>query len=131
MVDLGDELIGGGGADHIVGSRGDDRLIGAAGDDWQYGGVGNDLFVGGNGADRNSGGAGADLFDFNALAETGVGAGLRDIIIDFRSVDADLVIKDLTAIDTQAGTAANQAFTFIGTAAFTAEGGGPGPCWTV
>jgi hypothetical protein len=67
-----------------------------------------------------SGGAGQDKFVFsgNSLAtlDTGVGAN-RDVIQDF---SGDII--DLGLIDANLNTAGDQAFSFIGTNAFTAAG---------
>ncbi|MOA46699.1 hypothetical protein D3C78_1692470 [compost metagenome] len=46
----------------------------------------------------------------------GVGA-LRDLITDFRSSDGDRIV--LSALDARPGTVANDAFSFIGSAAFS------------
>ena len=91
-------------------------LTGNAGANRLTGGAAADRLTGGQGADTLTGGAGADRFVFTSLADTGF-AGF-DQITDF----AHLVDRiDLSAIDARAG-GANNAFTFIGGAAFSANG---------
>src|SRR5215475_8948610 len=55
--------------------------------------------------------------------KSGVGTGNNDVITDFEG-DGSAVgdIIDLLTLDANAGVAGNQAFTFIGTAAFSAAG---------
>jgi serralysin len=67
-----------------------------------------------------TGGAGNDVFDFNAINETSVGAGVRDVIADFQP---GLDHIDLTDIDANASRAGDQAFKFIGTQAFDGKAG--------
>ena len=62
-----------------------------AGNDTLSGGAGNDTLDGGTGVDQLTGGDGIDVFDFNAITESGVGIGLRDIITDF-TVGTDLLV---------------------------------------
>ena len=76
------------------------------------------ILFGDVGADNLTGGAGNDIFDFNAIGESGIGSGARDIITDF--VTSDRI--DLTGIDANAIAVGNNAFSFIGTAAFSAAG---------
>jgi Ca2+-binding RTX toxin-like protein len=93
-----------------------------AGDDIFVGTAGADRIIGGLGADYMTGGAGADIFDFNSAAEAGYGAnGVSfDEITDFvRGVDK----IDLSTIDATPAYAQTDAFTFIGTAAFTGSAG--------
>ena len=77
----------------------------------------NTLF-GGDGADRLTGGAGNDLFDYNAIGESGIGNGARDIITDFLSGDR----IDVIGIDANVVAVGDGAFSFIGTEAFSAAG---------
>jgi hypothetical protein len=58
------------------------------------------------------------VFVFNAIAETGIGAGARDRIFGWNAGDT----IDLSAIDAN-GAAAGDAFSFIGTSAFTHQAG--------
>ena len=77
------------------------------------------MLVGGAGADVLTGGAGADVFRFTALADSTVAAGGRDTIRDFASGDK----IDLHLIDANASLAGDQAFSFIGTNAFSGAAG--------
>jgi Ca2+-binding RTX toxin-like protein len=104
---------GGGGADIISGGAGGDFLIGNAGDDRLFGLNGIDFLTGGLGADELRGGAGGDFFRYLGTAQSTTGS--IDRILDFRHVDR----IDLSAIDANSGTGANDAFTFIGNAAFS------------
>ena len=82
------------------------------------GGRGVDLLRGGAGADRLRGEAGGDVFDLDP-GDTGVGAGRRDLMLDFAQ-DADRI--DLASIDARGGVAGDQAFAFLGTGALTGAG---------
>jgi Ca2+-binding RTX toxin-like protein len=120
---FGDTLSGDAGANLINGSAGNDTLVGGNGNDRLFGGSGQDGLNGGAGKDELSGGADADRFDFSALTDSAVGAN-RDAILDF-TVDAGAGFVDrinVSGIDAVAGLAGNQAFSFIGGAAFSAEG---------
>ncbi|KPF93880.1 hypothetical protein IP81_01730 [Novosphingobium sp. AAP83] len=118
----GDDIMNGGtGNDTLNGGDGNDTLDGGTGTDILNGGNGNDILIGSNGRDTMAGGAGADTFRFGAaIADIGNTANTRDIITDFSSVQLDKI--DLSAIDANTGANGNQAFTFIGAAAFTAAG---------
>ena len=102
----------------ITGSFGDNLLRGLDGDDRLEGASGDDILVGGGGRDILEGGQGADRFDF-ADGDAGFGAG-RDVILDF-DPDADLI--NLGAMDANTGRGGNQAFSFVGEAAFTGAAG--------
>jgi len=123
----GDFLGGSGGQDTITGGAASDTLLGGTGDDALFGGAGDDRIVGGTGRDYLTGGQGADIFVFTGLADSGQQIGQREIdaigvfeIVTGSNAFIDRI--DLSVIDAQAGAAGNQAFQFIGTAAFTAEG---------
>jgi glucose/arabinose dehydrogenase len=116
--DMADRIEGGDGNDRIHGGAGNDRIYGETGNDRLFGGSQDDLLYGGAGVEQLTGGAGTDWFVFGGPADSGVGAGRRDVIMDF--TDGDLIY--LRGIDARAGTAGDQNFTFIGTAAFSAEG---------
>lgn len=83
------------------------------------GGAGADTLAGGLGADRLSGGTGADMFVFRTLADSGRGAE-RDIITDFVE-GTDRINLSLIDANTTAGANGDQAFSFIGTGAFTMQ----------
>lgn len=114
-----DKLRGGAGDDRLNGGEGADRLSGGAGADVLSGGAGADILNGGMGPDVMTGGSGADTFVFAVLAESR-GANGRDTITDFQP-GVDRI--DLSAIDAVARTAADDAFRFIGTAAFSGTAG--------
>jgi Ca2+-binding RTX toxin-like protein len=121
-----DVLVGLEGPDQLTGGGEGDGLAGGAGDDRLFGGDGNDTLVGGSGVDWMEGGAGADIFGFETAGDS-LGYVLRsdgkqlmpDVIVDFVK-GTDKI--DLSAIDANAGTAANDAFTFIGSGAFDHAG---------
>ena len=92
------------------------RIFSGAGNDLLRGGTGNDLIVGGLGADTMTGGGGNDVFRYDDVFHS-ISAG-RDGIQDF--ILGDKI--DLSRIDAKEGTAANDAFTFIGNAAFAGTG---------
>ncbi len=117
--DGNDRLIGGEGADQLIGGNGRDRLEGGNGADVLRGGAGNDTLIGGKGADQLWGGAGADSFVFLAATDS-AGKGF-DTIHDFSAAQGDLI--DLSAIDADTGLAGDQAFSFIGTSAFSGTAG--------
>lgn len=115
----GDVLDGGASADKILGGKGADKLVGGGGADKLYGGAGADTLSGGSGADVLFGGAGADVFRFDTTRESRPGVGV-DRIADFqRGIDT----LSLTSIDARQGTDADDAFTFVGAAAFSGQEG--------
>lgn len=101
--------------DTIIGSSATNTLNGRGGNNILSGLGGNDVLTGGNGRDQLQGGAGADRFDFNNKNESVSGVN-RDTITDFSRAQADKV--DLAGIDAKTTVAGNQAFSFIGSAAF-------------
>jgi Ca2+-binding RTX toxin-like protein len=103
--------------ERVVGSNLNDSITGAAGDNVLEGRVGNDVLVGGLGKDTLAGGAGSDLFRFNAIEESGNSLGARDVILDWNLGD----LIDFSVIDADPELAGDQAFSFIGTAAFNEE----------
>jgi len=107
-----DTLKGDDGNDTLWGGDGNDMLIGGDGDDILYGEAGNDIIQGGAGNDRMTGGAGNDIFRFRA---DDIGTGAVDTITDFTRGQDKI---DISAIDAKAATAANDAFSFIGTQTF-------------
>jgi Ca2+-binding RTX toxin-like protein len=115
---VGNILNGKGGDDILDGLGGVDELYGNAGNDVLHGGSGTDLLVGGSGADVLCGGTDGDLFRFSP-GDTGTGAA-ADTITDFVNY-ADKI--DLIGIDANSGAAGDQAFSWIGTAAFSGTAG--------
>ena len=109
---------GSAGNDRVTTLGGKDTLIGGNGNDTLSSGGGNDVVRGGAGADLLTGGVGNDIFDFNAISESKGSA--RDTVTDFAR-GSDKI--DLLDIDSNAGVSGNQAFTFIGEAAFSGKAG--------
>ncbi len=108
-------------ADKLYGNTGANMLTGGAGDDLLSGDAGNDTIYGGVGADDLTGGAGADTFVFKTLADSTVTVAGRDSIFDFSGTGGDRI--NLSAIDANSVTSGDQAFTYLGTAAFTGTAG--------
>jgi hypothetical protein len=79
-----------------------------------YGGA--DTVTGGGGADTLIGGTGSDRFVFASLSDSATTG--QDRISSFAVGD----LIDLSGLDADAGTGGDQAFTFIGTSAFSAAG---------
>ncbi|MFS0736762.1 M10 family metallopeptidase [Sphingomonas sp. 1P06PA] len=109
-----DTIDGGDDADLIYGGLGNDSLLGGAGADRVNGDAGDDRLDGGLGADILTGGAGRDIFAFTDAD------GATDVIADFRRGQDQI---DLSDLDANEGTAAVDAFTFIGSAAFSGTAG--------
>jgi Ca2+-binding RTX toxin-like protein len=98
-----------------------------AGDDVISGGGGNDLIEGGLGKDTMSGGLGRDTFYWRTVSESPSSGLNQDIVTDFIADAASRLALtsdriNVATIDAMAGTAGNNVFTYIGNAAFTAEG---------
>ncbi|MDK1385582.1 M10 family metallopeptidase [Sinorhizobium sp. 8-89] len=120
-----DSITGNLAANTLRGNAGNDTLNGDSGNDWLDGGIGNDglsggagadVLYGGAGADRLTGGTAADRFLFRTLTDTTVTTTGRDTIYDFVASQSDRI--DLSAIDANSAATGNQAFVFVGTAAF-------------
>ena len=115
-------LTGNGGADTLVGYNGDDRLYGGADADVLIAGTGNDRLDPGTGKDAMTGGTGADTFVFSSASVADAGSqALADRISDFSHAEHDRI--DVRGVDADLLTAGDQAFTFIGEAAFTGHAG--------
>ena len=95
------------------------NLVGSALDNVIRGGGGNDTIIGTGGRDVMTGGGGSDTFVFELLSDSVTGGG-RDRIKDFVA-GSDKI--DLAAIDANAGAANDQAFSFIGSGAFSHTAG--------
>lgn len=112
-----DTVAGGGNSDRIEGGDGNDVLAGEGGNDTILGGDDDDRLIGGRSADSLTGGADDDVFVFRRLSDTGALVASADTITDF---EAGRDIIDLSGIDAITNNGApNDAFVFIGSAAFT------------
>jgi len=114
-----ERLSGTAAADTFTGDARNNQLFGRDGNDVLSGGAGVDRLAGGLGFDRLTGGTGADTFEYDAIGESTANA-QRDRIMDFVSADGDRI--DLLTIDANTTTGGNQAFAFIGTAAYSGAG---------
>jgi Ca2+-binding RTX toxin-like protein len=113
----GDVLIS---IENVYGGAGNDALQGSGVANGLVGNAGNDVLIGMGGADTLVGGAGADRFVYGGAGQSLVGAG-ADRITDFSHAQGDRI--DLVSIDASTALAGNQAFAFIGAAAFTGVAG--------
>lgn len=95
----------------LIGTTGADRLVGGGGDDGIYGNAGRDVLTGK---------AGADTFIFTAITDSPVGVAFRDTLTDFTPGTDHL---DLSGIQAVSGASADQAFVFVGGAAFSQQAG--------
>lgn len=108
-----DTLIGGDGNDYLFGYSSNDSLVGDSGNDTLYGHTGRDTL---------DGGVGYDTLVYTSTAQSKAGSSNRDQIY-FESPGnfvADVI--DVSGIDADTTVSGNQAFVFIGTAAFTGPG---------
>lgn len=113
-----DRFYMGGGDDYGDGGEGRDIIWAEAGNDTLIGGADDDMLIGQAGADALTGGSGADRFIFMRASDSR--GTLRDTITDFeKGVDK----IDLLQIDARSTVPNNQAFTFIGRAAFSDRAG--------
>jgi Ca2+-binding RTX toxin-like protein len=119
--DGNDNLKGFGGADTIWAGEGNDTVWGMDGNDTLRGEEGHDTMFGGAGLDHLYGGSGADVFRWDATSETGLTVATADVVHDFNRLESDEF--NLTAIDANVYAAGDQAFTFIGSAAFSGTAG--------
>ena len=110
-----DQITGTTKSEKIDGLAGNDLLKGLAGNDTLIGGAGLDTLIGGAGADNLTGGTDSDVFKLTLLTESGITSKTRDTITDFLS-GTDKI--DLSALDANETLTGDQAFTFIGSAAF-------------
>ena len=113
----GDDILrGNAAADKLFGGDGNDKLFGGADADRLDGGDGDDKLYGGVGGDELTGGLGADRFIFVPLDPSSV-----NTITDFSTAELDIV--NLARIDADSATEENDAFSFVGYAAFTGVAG--------
>lgn len=112
----GDVLVA---VENLAGTHFADILRGDATANLLRGYGGEDALQGGGAADLLYGDAGADRFVYAAAADS-TGTAI-DRIADFTQAQGDRI--DLSLIDADAGAAGNQAFAFIGSAAFSGTAG--------
>ncbi|MCR6502185.1 cadherin domain-containing protein [Shinella sp. CPCC 101442] len=105
----------------IIGTAKAETLKGGIGADFINAGRGDDRLIGGVGADKLYGGSGADTFSFLALKDSTRSPTGRDVIYDFDGKAGDRI--DLSRIDAKLAATANDAFSFIGTDAFSKKAG--------
>jgi Ca2+-binding RTX toxin-like protein len=96
-------------------------IVGNAGDNALFGDDGADTIIGARGTDIMRGGSGADTFVWRVENESGTVVAVMDLIVDFDPLAGDRI--DLSGIDANVIAAGNQAFTFIGAAAFSGTPG--------
>ena len=119
--DAGDDrLTGGLDNDSLIGLTGDDSLFGGFGNDALQGGDGDDVLQGGRGRDTLNGGFDRDVFVYLKATDSTVAVAGRDIISAFQNGTDQI---DLSKMDAKTTTAADDVFTFIGTAAFSGAAG--------
>jgi len=106
----------------LVGNTGHNRLDGGGGNDRINGKAGDDTLIGGNGSDTLVGDTGQDVFVYQATGHSNPGLSNRDFINGFTRGPGQQDRIDLSLIDANNLTAANDAFTFIGNAAFGGQG---------
>ncbi|MCV3765658.1 Calx-beta domain-containing protein [Rhizobium sp. TRM95796] len=116
-----DKLYGYDGNDKLYGRAGNDLLDGGSGADRLYGEGGRDRLYGGVGGDKLNGGDGKDLFLFKSVKDSTTGASGRDSILDFSRKEGDRI--DLSAIDANSKTGADDDFMFIGAKDFSKTAG--------
>ena len=117
-----DNLMGGNGTDLLYGGADDDVISGGAGTDTLYGEAGSDGLFGGAGVDQLFGGAGADFFGLLAVTDSGTTLATADRLRDFSKAQGDRINLDSIDANSIGGTA-NDAFSFIGSGAFTGVAG--------
>jgi len=109
--DSDNALTGNGGNNKLYGMAGADTISGGKGDDWIEGGTGQDVLYGG---------VGHDMFVFRDGDFGGATTATADRIADF-SQGEDTI--HLSYVDADATLSGNQAFNFIGSAAFDGHAG--------
>jgi serralysin len=116
-----DSLSGFGAADTLYGGDANDTIGGDGGNDILHGDAGNDILLGGAATDTLVGGSGGDSFVWQVAEDTGADANTADVITDFNFAEGDRI--SLFTIDADVTVSGNQAFTFIGNAAFSGTPG--------
>lgn len=104
----------------IRGNESANVISGGAGNDTLYGNGGADTLIGGIGTDHMTGGAGNDTFLFANGEFGGATTATADEIVDFTSGQDTI---DLSGVDANSLLGGDQAFTLIGTGAFSNAAG--------
>ena len=112
---------GNGSVNTLTGNSGNNTLDGGSGADSINGGGGNDTLIGGAGRDVLRGSIGVDKYVYSSVADSRVGSTVRDVITDYQGSAGERI--NLFAIDAYTKTTGNQAFTYIGSNAFTGTKG--------
>lgn len=110
----GDSIVGGNPNNLFRGGSGNDGVSGVGGNDTLFGEAGNDVLIGGRDADVLVGGEDNDTYKYNSIFDS---TPTSKDTIEFQQ-GSDKI--DLRAIDADTSVFGKQAFTFIGTASFTA-----------
>jgi autotransporter-associated beta strand protein len=113
-----DLIVLGNSTNAVSGGDGLDQIKGGSLVDTVNGGIGNDKIIGNGGADVLTGSTGNDVFKYKLASDSGIGAA-ADRITDF-TIGQDRL--NFVKIDANAALAGDQAFGFIGTAAFVNTG---------
>jgi Ca2+-binding RTX toxin-like protein len=111
-------VYGGAGNDIFAGGPAGDAFVGGGGNDQIFGLGGNDWLEGDGGADTLRGGTGSDLFVYLSAGDSTAAA--MDRIVDFERT-SDLI--NLQGVDANSTLGGDQAFTFIGSGAFSHAAG--------
>jgi hypothetical protein len=106
-------------ANKLTGNAEANVLSGLAGADRLSGGGSSDTLIGGAGRDILTGGADADTFRYLSASETGATGATRDTIADFVAGTDKIDLAAIDAVD----DGADDAFSFIGAAAFSGTAG--------
>ncbi len=119
-----DTIEGDEGDNLLAGRSGADRLLGGEGHDTLLGGAHGDRLTGGSGGDVLRGQGGPDVFVYAELTDSAPRAADRDRIFGFTAPTGSGVhdLIDLSALDAIAATEEDDAFTFVGDAAFSGAG---------